>query len=254
VHLASLVSTDAWILAGPGVPPLRSDLATVGLEARPVPGRVVTLNTFARRAGGVVLPNPEPGSVLYRNPTLVTGLNEAIGIELSLRQLTGPITGSISYTGTRSMMRVDDMRFPSAADRTHVLNATGMVRPLPSLRVGAAFTAATGVPFTRSISDPSECNIEPTCDPEELPWAGPPNASRGPNYASLDLLVDWATNIKGLDVGVYGQLRNVLGWENATVYAGGSGCLVVGCSIDALRNAYEEGVPRLPVIGIRVQR
>jgi hypothetical protein len=254
VHLASLVSTDAWVLAGPSVPALRSDLVTAGLEARPAPGRVITLNTFVRRSGGVVLPNPQPGAVLDRTPTLVEGRNHALGVEVSLRLLTGPVTGSIAYTGTRSLMKAGGLEFPSSADRTHVLNATGMVRPLRSLRLGAAFTAATGVPFTRSISDPSECNIEPACDPADVPWAGPPNANRGPNYASLDLLVDWATEVNGVSVGVYGQLRNVLGWENATVYAGGSGCLVVGCSVDALRNAYEEGVPRLPVIGIRVQR
>lgn len=254
VHLASLVSTDAWVLAGPSVPALRSDMVTAGLEARPAPGRVITLNTFLRHSGGVVLPNPQPGPVLDRTPTLVEGRSSALGVEFSVRQLTGPITGSIAYTGTRSLVTVGDLKFPSSADRTHVLNATGMVRPLPSLRVGAAFTAATGVPFTRSISDPSECNIEPACDPADVPWAGPPNANRGPNYASLDLLVDWATEVGGLNVGVYGQIRNVLGWENATVYAGGSGCLVVGCSVNTLRNAYEEGVPRLPVIGIRVQR
>ncbi len=253
VHLASLVSTDAWILAGPGVPPIRSDVATAGLEVRPAPGRIIALNTFARAADGMVVPNPEPGPVLDRSPSMLLGQNTAVGIEASVRQLTGPLTGSIAYSLTRSRMRVADHEFPSAADRTHVLGATGMVRPLPGLRLGAAFTAATGVPFTRAISDSTECLGEPTCRPSELPWAGDPNANRGPTYASLDLLVDWTTEVAGLSVGVYGQLRNVLGRENATVYAGGSGCLVVGCSIDELRNAYEEGVPRLPVLGVRVQ-
>lgn len=254
VHLASLVSTDAWMLAGAGVPAIRSDLATAGLEAGLGPGRVASLNTFVRGATGVVLPNPEPGSVLARWPTLVAGRSTALGVEASVRQLTGPLTGSLAYSLTRSRVRAAGLEFRSAADRTHVLNATGMVRPLPGLRVGAAFTAATGVPFTRSISDPEECAAEPGCDPENLPWAGPPNANRGPTYASLDLLVDWSTEMGGLQLGVYGQLRNVLGRENATVYAGGSGCLAVGCSIEELRNAYEQGVPRLPVIGVRVQR
>jgi hypothetical protein len=253
VHLASLVSTDAWILAGPGVPAIRSDVATAGLEARVAPGRVMALNTFARTADGMVVPNPEPGPVLDRSPSMLLGRNTAVGIEASVRQLSGPLTGSIAYSLTRSRMQVADYAFPSAADRTHVLSATGMVRPLPGLRMGAAFTAATGVPFTRAISDSTECLGEPTCVPAELPWAGDPNAIRGPTYASLDLLVDWTTEVAGLDVGIYGQLRNVLGRENATVYAGGSGCLVVGCSVDELRNAYEEGVPRLPVLGIRVQ-
>ena len=253
VHLASLVSTDAWLLAGEYVPAIRSELATAGLEARLAPGRVVTLNSFVRRADGMVIPNPVPGPVLGRSPALVVGRNTALGLEASVRQLTGPFTGSVAYSLTRSRMDAAGMEFRSAGDRTHVLNATGMVRPLNGLRVGAAFTAATGVPYTRAISDPDECTTEPGCDPALLPWSGEPNANRGPVYASLDLLIDWSTEVAGLDVGIYGQIRNVLGRDNATIYAG-SGCLVVGCSVEELRNAYERGVPRLPVIGVRVQR
>lgn len=253
VQMASLVSTDAWLLAGTTVPAVRADLATAGLEASLAPGRVASLNGFHRATTGVVLPNPEAGPVLGRWPLLVSGESEAVGLEVSVRQLTGPLTGSLAYSLTRSRTAAGGLTFRSAADRTHVLNATGMVRPLPGFRVGAAFTAATGVPFTRSISDPDECATEPGCDPENLPWSGPPNASRAPMFASLDLLVDWTTELAGLRVGVYGQLRNVLGRENATVYAG-TGCVAVGCSIDELRNAYEQGVPRLPVVGVRVQR
>ena len=254
VHLASLVSTDAWLLAGEDVPAVRSDIATAGVETRVAPGRIIALNGFVRYADGMVVPNPVPGPVVGRSPPLVIGQNTAVGLEASVRQLTGPLTGSLAYSLTRSRLTAEGLEVPAAADRTHVLNATGMVRPLPGFRVGAAFTAATGVPFTRSVSDSTECRGVPGCEPDQLPWAGAPNANRGPTYASLDLLVDWAGDVAGLTVGVYGQLRNVLGRENATVYAGGTGCLMVGCSVNELRNAYEEGVPRIPVIGIRVQR
>ena len=176
-------------------------------------------------------------------------------LEASVRQLAGPVTGTVSYSWSRSRTAVGQLRFPSAADRPHVLNATAMVRVLEPLRVGAAFTAATGVPYTRTISDSVPCLEEPRCDPDALPWSGEPNAQRAPTYASLDLLVDYSARLAGLEVGVYGQLRNVLGRENAVVYTGsGSGCITVGCSIDELRNAYEQGVPRLPVIGVRVRR
>ncbi len=252
VQLASLVSTDAWLLAGEGVPALRADIVTAGLEAWLAPDRMASINAFARRGRGEVIPNPEPGSMVARSPFLVIAGNDAVGLEASVRQLAGPVTGSLSYSLTRSRVRARGLEFPSGADRTHVLNATAMVRPLESVRVGAAFTAATGVPFTRSISEADVCETEPGCDPESLPWAGPPNANRGPTHASLDLLVDWALRVGEIRLGVYGQLRNALGRENATVYAG-TGCMVVGCSIDDVRNTYEQGVPRLPVLGVRVQ-
>jgi hypothetical protein len=253
VQLASLVSTDAWVLAGPGIEPLRSDMVTAGLEALLDPGRVVTINGFGRRVSGVAMPDPTPGPIFDRT-VLVDGRTEAYGVEVGVRQLTGPVTGSVSYSLSRSRARAAGMEFPSAADRTHVLNATAMIRPIQALRLGAAFTAATGVPFTRAISDSLECTGEPGCDPEELPWAGDPHATRAPAYASLDLLVDWARQVGGVQIGVYGQIRNVLGRENATIYIGdGSDCLAVGCTIDELRNRYEQGVPRLPVIGVRVR-
>lgn len=254
VQMASLVSTDVWLLSSPAIPAVRSDIVTTGLETSLAPGRIATINAFGRRATGLTVPDPTPGPVFERD-LFITGRSTAYGLEASVRQLVGPVTGSVSYTLSRSRTEVGGLRFPSSSDRPHVLNATAMARVLEPLRVGAAFTAATGVPFTRTISDSIACLEEPRCDTDALPWAGDPNAQRAPMYASLDLLVDYSTRWAGLEVGIYGQLRNVLGRENAVVYTGtGSGCSVVGCSLDDLRNAYEQGVPRLPVIGVRVRR
>ena len=255
IHLASLVATDAWVVAGSGIPAVTADHGTAGFEAWVAPGRVFTLNGFARRTTGVALPDPAPGPVFGENRLLVAGETVAYGLEASVRQLTGPVTGSASYSLSRSRTDAAGRSFPSGADRTHVLNATAMTLPLPGLRVGAAFTAATGVPFTRTVSTAEECADLPGCDPGHLPWAGSPNGLRAPTFASLDLLVDWSTEVRGLHLGIYGQIRNVLGRENATIYTGTGGhCLLIGCSVDELRNAYERGVPRLPVVGIRVRR
>jgi hypothetical protein len=253
VHMASLVSTDIWLLAGPNVPAIRSDLATAGVELWIGPGRVVTGNTFLRHAAGIATPDPRPGPVAGR-PAFVTAENVAYGLEASVRQLAGPVTGSVAYAFTRSVMDAAGLSYTAPSDRTHVFDATGLVRAGPSLRLGGAFTAATGVPFTRTISDPVECEAEPGCDPGRLPWAGQPNAIRATPFASLDLLVDWTTHVGDTEIGVYGQLRNVLGRENGTIYVGdGSGCIGVGCGGD-LHNLFERGVPRLPVLGVRVRR
>ncbi len=245
VHLASLISTDAWLLAGPGVPALRSDMATLGVETWLAPTRIATINTFARRTTGMAVPDPRPGP-LFERPLFVDGVNVAYGVEVSARQLAGRVTGTVSYAMTRSSMTAAGLTFPSSAERPHVLDATALVRAAPSLRVGAGFTAATGVVFTRVVASQEDCSLEPGCDPDRLPWAGHPHDRRAPTYASLDLLVDWSTRVSGVEVGIYGQLRNVLGRENGTIYTGdGPG---------TLDNLYEQGLPRLPVVGVRVRR
>jgi hypothetical protein len=253
VHVASLSSTDVWLLAGPHVPAVRSDIMTAGLETWLGPARTVTLNVFVRRATGVATSDPRPGYV-YARPSFVTGRNTARGLELGVRQITGPVTGSASYTLSRSDVTASGMTFAAAADRRHVLSTTALLRATSSLRTGFAFTAASGVPFTRTISSADECAAEPGCDASRLPWMSTPHAVRAPAYASLDLLVDWSRSVRGIDVAVYAQLRNALGRENATIYTGdGPGCAVGGCSGD-LSSQYERGVPRLPTVGVRVRR
>jgi hypothetical protein len=253
VHVASLTSTDAWLVAGPYVPAIKSDMATAGLETWLAPGRVFTLNLSARHAAGLAVSDPRPGRI-YTRPTFVHGENRAYGLELSARQVTGTVTGAVSYTLSRSEVESVGVRYPASADRRHVLSTTTMVRLGPSLRAGAAFTAATGVPFTRTVGTVEECAAEPGCDPGHLPWMGDPHAWRAPTFASLDLLFDWSRRMGPVEFGAYAQLRNALGRENATVYTGdAAACTPVGCSGD-LRSAYERGVPRLPVVGLRVRR
>jgi hypothetical protein len=256
VHMASLISTDVWLLAGPNVAPVRADMATLGLEAWIGPARLASINTFARRATGVATPDPRPGPVFdSTRATFVTGENVAYGLEASVRQVAGPITGTASYTHTRSAMTAAGLTYTSAAERPHVFDATALVRARPALRLGAAFTAATGVPFTRTIGDEEQCALHPGCDPTRLPWADEPNGLRAGHFASLDLLADWTRSFGATEVGLYVQVRNVLGRRNGTVYVGEDpGCVGAGCGSGQLENLYERGVPRLPVIGVRVRR
>jgi hypothetical protein len=253
VHVASLATTDVWLLAGGDVPAVRSDIVTAGAEVWVAPGRLVTLNAFGRRAAGMAVSDPRPGHV-YERPAWVEGENRAHGVEAGVRQITGRVTGSASYTWSRSTTDAADLRFPAGSDRRHVVNATAMLHATRGLRAGFALTAASGVPFTRTVDTARECADVTGCDPERLPWLGEPHAERAPTYASLDLLLDASTRLAGLDIGVYLQLRNALGRENAVIYTGDEpGCMPGGCGGD-LRSVYERGMPRLPVVGLRVRR
>jgi hypothetical protein len=252
LYVASLATTDVWLLAGQDLPALRSDIATLGAEVWIGQGRSLSLNTFVRNSTGVVTTDPTPGR-LQERATVVTGESNAIGAEFSFRQITGPLTGSASYTVSRARTETAGLRFPSSSDRRHVLSATTMVRASDAIRAGAALTAATGVPFTRVVANADECAEVPGCDSQRLPWLGQPNATRAPHYASLDLLMDWAARFRGVEIGVYAQLRNALGRDNATIYTGDEpGCMPIGCGGD-LKSEFERGVPRLPVLGVRVR-
>jgi hypothetical protein len=252
LYVASLATTDVWLLAGSNVPALRSDIATLGTELWVGSGRTAALNGFVRRSTGVATPDPTPGR-LHDRPTFVVGEGRAAGAEFSVRQLTGPVTGGVSYTLSSAVTEAAGRSFTSSSDRRHVLSATGMLRATPSLRTGAALTAATGVPFTRVVATPEECGGIPGCDAGRLPWLGEPNAARAPSYASLDLLLDWSGRAARLEYGAYLQLRNALGRENATIYTGDDvGCMPAGCG-GPMRSEFERGIPRIPVIGVRVR-
>lgn len=254
VHLASLTSGDAWFVAGDYFPAVRADVMTFGIEGWDGPGRVAAINWFGRRTTGAAVSDPRPGPVFGRTH-IESGESLAYGIEASIRQVTGRVTGSAGYTLSRSRTTAGGMEFPAAADRTHVLDATIMVQLLPALRLGAAFTRASGAPYTPVAGDTASCLALPECQPAELPWAGEPNSRRGPHFASLDLVTEWTTRFLDTEIGIYAQLRNALGRDNRTVYiGGGTGCLPDGCDEAGLHNAYERGIPRLPVVGIRVRR
>ncbi len=254
VQLASLVSTDAWLLAGSDLPALVADIGTAGVEVWLAPGRVATLNGYGRRTAGVITPDPTPGPIAGR-AEFRRGTGSAYGVELSVRQLSGPVTASVSYALSRSWTSAAGLRYHSAADRPHVLDATVMTRVAPSVRLGAALTVASGVPFTPVAADTAACAVLPGCAPDSLPWLGAAHSQRAPAFASLDLLVDWSALLGDWDVGVFGQLRNALDRTNATVYAGdGSGCPFVGCEGEDVRSLDERGLPRLPVVGVRVRR
>jgi hypothetical protein len=139
-----------------------------GIEAWLAPGRLVSLNAFGRRAAGLAAPDPRPGRVFQR-PLFVHGENRAWGVEFSARQITGVATGSVSYTYSRSTMDAAGLRYAAAGDRRHVLSTTGMLRLSQAVRLGAAYTAATGVPFTRVIAASTNAPPNPAATPSGCP-------------------------------------------------------------------------------------
>lgn len=243
LHLGHL-----WVLAGRGYPALRADIATAGAELWLNGSWLVGLNAYYRETTGITEPDPTPG-VILPDRSHVEADGTAYGIEASARRLIGRWTASFGYALANAETRVDTLRYPSSADVRHSVDATAAYHVNDVLRLGAAFSLASGVPFTRVI-----------IDGQSAPRLEAPGAHRTPAYASLDLLLDYTGELAGRDVGVYVQLLNALGRRNRVTYAGS----VDACATPAtaspgdcaagpvIADRFRSGLPRLPLVGFRV--
>jgi len=244
------------VLAGARTPAIRADIATLGTERWLGGGWLASATAFARRADGVAVPDPAPGP-LADQPLYVIGRNDAHGAELAVRRMGARWSGSFAYSYGVSEVEAAGFRYPAPADRRHMVDLMAAVRLSNALRLAAAFTAASGAPFTRAVSrSPDDCTTFGFGCGSPHPIIEAPNAERTGPYHALDASLHWARAFGPVEVSAYLQVRNVLGAENAITYAG---TIPVGRIMrrDGEReivwdDRFEPGLPRLPLLGVRV--
>jgi hypothetical protein len=260
VHVASgFDSGQLWILAGENNSPARSDIATLGAEAWLGERWLSSVNGYLRWTTGLGIADPTPGSLLGR-PVWVNGTGSARGVELSLRRLAGRMTTSFAYAYALSELRARGYRFPAPTDRRHTLSATTMLRLGRGWQFGAAYTAASGIAYTRSFDGQIGCTLEDECFWVTEPWVGEPGAMRGAALRGLDLLVDWNRQFRRWNLGGFLQLRNALGRSNNGRYLGSEPQVCYdydgGCWPQNAKGGYYDdflpGLPLLPLLGFRV--
>lgn len=259
-------ASQIWLVGGRDVPAIRSDIATLGAELWVGEASLLTASAYLRHSTGIALSDPSAGLVFAR-PLFVTARNASRGLEVSGRRLAGRWTASASYSLARSTIEAAGLSYPASEDRRHALDMTSMVRVRRSLRLGGAFSYASGAPYTRVSERLVDCpssrafttvaSIE-GCRTELL--LGAPNAHRSDAYSSLDLLLDWSTRFRRWDFGAYLQLRNALNRRNNAAMTGSSlvcegvwtpqsGC--DGREVD--RDRFHPGLPLLPLLGFRAR-
>ncbi|HUE96910.1 MAG TPA: carboxypeptidase regulatory-like domain-containing protein [Longimicrobiaceae bacterium] len=260
LHLSAI-----WVLASPArvFPAVQTDLATAGVEQAWGDGWSVLANVYDRRSTGLKIPNPTPGPVSAGRDPDAEASNEAWGVELSIRRITGQWTGSLGYARGFSWMRQQPRtpealghEFASSSDIRHSFDATALARVGSGVQLGGAFTFGSGVPFTQLLIDGS-------ADGASL-RLGLPNAERTPAYASFDLMVEYERRYTDWLISGYLQIRNVTNRNNAVTYAGTWNCPAeppvsgsptyreVCSGSSGVTHRFEPGLPRLPLIGLRI--
>jgi len=249
-------ASQFWLLAGEAAPAIRADIGTVGIEQWFGHGWLGSINAYVRSSTGLAVPDPRPGPLEGR-PLFVPGNNDARGIEFGVRRVAGRWTGSLNYTRAKSEIEAAKLTYAAPTDRRDRVDAMTAVRVGGGLRVGAAYTAMSGAPYTRVKGRIRTAD----CELFGFGCTGPagiveePNSRRTPAYRSLDLIGTLTRVLRGVEASVYLQVRNVLGRDNAVTYSGSVYDVTHNPrTVDEViwRDRFEAGLPRLPLIGARI--
>lgn len=254
-----------WLAAGRDAPPLVTDLATLGAERWFGAGWLGSVNAYARRTAGLATYDPAPGLAAHR-ALYVVAREGARGVEISARRLAGRTTGTFAYSWSASTLRTGGWRYAAPQDRSHVLDATLSRRVGGRWRVGGAFSAATGTPYTRTVARLYDVR-EPVfaiAQPITEFVRAEPNAHRNPAFLGADLLAEWARPVRGWHVAAYAQLHSPLAAVTSDAYRAREACRVpAGSAPEAVfgpgarcarwaRSAREATSPVIPTAGVRV--
>lgn len=135
---------------------------------------------------------------------LIDGKGYACGLAVSMARQFGALRGRIGYNLGKSRLKFDrygDTYFPSSHDRLHDLSITLVWNPLRFMTVGATFTHATGIPYTKVkygyiIAENLICEYYPH------------NSSRLPSYNRLDVSTSIFMGRHTIAASVYNVLAN----------------------------------------------
>jgi hypothetical protein len=240
--------TPLWLAADDSTPALYSDIATIGIERWLGASWLAAANAYHRWSIGFLVRDPKPGRLLDRG-LVVEGQERASGIELSARKLAGRVTGSAAYTYGDARTAAAGLHFPSNQDRRHSFDMTLLARLKPSVQLSAAYTYATGAPYTRLRSTratfPENYYLFQEF-PDSL-LAEAPNALRMPSYSSLDLAIEWNFGIGTARASTYFQVQNVLRRVNFGPYFAERACTSCRDAFYPYHNVMR------PAIGIRAR-
>jgi len=248
---SGLRASELLAQASPDVPALRSDLFTVGGEIWADFNWLFGATAWMRASDGVMLPDPAPGRLDAPLP-VVAANGMGGGIELSARRIEGRVRGFANLTLSRFRLRADSIEFNASEDRTLMTNIGVVIDIVPSLTVGAMGRGQTGAPFTRLTLVNTGCAESAPCPAASPPLAGSPNAQRTPGTVVFDLMAEWMHAFNGWSFSIYGQIHNVLGSTNAATYHWSCICTATPDG-GGLYDNFDRGLPRLPVIGLRVR-
>jgi outer membrane receptor protein involved in Fe transport len=150
---------EVWLPAGPNIKPQYADITDVGYS-KAFPGLKIKFQTdvfykwMYNQIGYIyhanMLVNPEIEGQLRQ------GKGRSYGMEVSLNRDIGKLCGQISYTYSRSFLKIDDLNdnqeFPATFDRPHNFNVSLALKARPRWLIAGDFALLSGAKITTPTS------------------------------------------------------------------------------------------------------
>ena len=164
-NTTAMAPTDIWKLSDPNILPQVGDQFSVGLYKNfknntietSVEGYYKTMdNVLDFRSGATLIMNHHPETEVVRAEGM------AYGVEFLVKKITGRFNGWLSYTYSRTFLRVDQSvpqeninqgeYYPSNFDKPHDVTWVGNYRINRRFSVSLNFTYSTGRPITLPLA------------------------------------------------------------------------------------------------------
>jgi hypothetical protein len=222
-NTTSISPTDIWKISNSYIKPERSDQVSVGYYYNfSKRGIETSVEVYYKWLDNIL--DYKGGAVLVMNDHLETDIissnGKAYGIELMFRKEAGAVTGWISYTWSRALLRTSGEYpgetvnggawFPADYDKPHDLKMVANAKVTRRFNFTANFNYSTGRPITFPVAFFVFNNSDNV-------YYSQRNAYRMPDYIRLDMAVTLNGNLKArklnhssLTFSVY----NVLGRKN----------------------------------------
>ncbi|MCK7555014.1 TonB-dependent receptor [Chitinophaga sedimenti] len=203
IHMLSnttaIAPTDIWKLSDPNIKPQRGDQVALGFYKNFKSNTIETsVEVYYKNLHDYL--DYKSGASLVLNHKLeqdvINTKGKAYGVELMVKKLTGKLNGWISYTYSRTLLKVDDPTttetvnkgdfYPSNYDKPHDVTMVGNYRFSHRVSFSLNTTYSTGRPITLPIGKYEYAGAVRTLYSDR-------NAYRIPDYFRMDM----SLNIEG---------------------------------------------------------
>ncbi|TKK66908.1 TonB-dependent receptor [Ilyomonas limi] len=163
-NTAAMAPTDIWKLSDPNIKPQYGDQISLGLYKNLKSNTIETsVEVYYKRIKDYL--DYKSGAVLVLNHHIETDVintkGKAYGVELLVKKLTGKMNGWISYTYSRTLLKMDDPAagevinggryYPANYDKPHDVTFIGNYRFTHRFSVSLNATYSTGRPITLPV-------------------------------------------------------------------------------------------------------
>ncbi|MBX3241663.1 MAG: carboxypeptidase-like regulatory domain-containing protein [Chitinophagaceae bacterium] len=168
IHMLSnttaIAPTDIWKLSDPNIKPQTGNQASIGFYKNFKSNTIETsVETYYKRIRDYL--DFKSGAVLVLNPHVETDvmntIGKAYGVELMIKKLTGKLNGWVSYTWSRTFLKMADTNtgdlindgnyYPANYDKPHDVTLVGNYRLSHRFSFSLNTTYSTGRPITIPI-------------------------------------------------------------------------------------------------------